>query len=43
VVAVASDIPIVLPSTVANLALDDLETIADVALMRAIPVAQMFF
>ena len=43
VVAVASDIPIVLPSTVANLALDDLETIADIALMRAIPVAQMFF
>jgi molybdopterin-guanine dinucleotide biosynthesis protein B len=43
VVAVVSDIPIALPSTIANLALDDLETIADVALMRAIPVAKMFF
>jgi molybdopterin-guanine dinucleotide biosynthesis protein B len=41
VVAVASDIPIALPSTIANLALDDLEAIADVALMRAIPVARM--
>ncbi|WP_050420598.1 molybdopterin-guanine dinucleotide biosynthesis protein B [Bradyrhizobium tropiciagri] len=43
VVAVVSDMPVALPSTIANLALDDLETIADVALTRAVPIAQLFF
>jgi molybdopterin-guanine dinucleotide biosynthesis protein B len=41
VVAVASDVPVPLPSTIPTLALDDIDAIADFVLMRAAPATQL--
>ena len=41
VVAVASDVPVSPPSTISNLALDDIEAIADFVLMRAEPATPL--